>query len=420
MEYAWDFGGVAGDLIIAAADAEVVGAFTDHLYCREHRLEEQRWVMRYNGDDDTPYCYHHQDIDTARHWGNFVILRHADGRYTVYAHLRRAFVTTGRVKRGQAIGEMGTTGYSNGVHLHFQFTGGSHSGKATVYFITDEKTGAYDTRRESIQQPNNSIAGGFIDYPGDGVPTYGRVVHSLNGKGSGREDMGAVELPWKPYPVEIQALNLGADAMSAGLQVDGAGATYYAINLALPSTIEVRAVQTGTVIHAGPPPDNLGWSHFTGDVVIVEHSNGLRSVYSGLSSLSGEIRGSPMITTRGQAIELVGQKIGEAGPGYLHFTMYGPPPDDREELLVGKPILVAPFVGNDHVGLIAEAKTWYPDDIRPGVQLITRDPQAASLQFDLSPGPVAGSSAQKVFGLRGGCAARGATISRMTAPRAHP
>ncbi|MCU0569717.1 MAG: LysM peptidoglycan-binding domain-containing protein [Oculatellaceae cyanobacterium Prado106] len=54
-------------------------------------------------------------------YGNLVEVRHADGSMTRYAHLDRSLVKEGqRVKQGEQIAEMGSTGYSTGPHLHFE------------------------------------------------------------------------------------------------------------------------------------------------------------------------------------------------------------------------------------------------------------------------------------------------------------
>jgi murein DD-endopeptidase MepM/ murein hydrolase activator NlpD len=54
-------------------------------------------------------------------YGNLIEIRHADGSLTRYAHLNRIWVSqNGTVAQGQAIGEVGSTGYSTGPHLHFE------------------------------------------------------------------------------------------------------------------------------------------------------------------------------------------------------------------------------------------------------------------------------------------------------------
>ncbi|MFE6819957.1 peptidoglycan DD-metalloendopeptidase family protein [Streptomyces sp. NPDC057675] len=54
-------------------------------------------------------------------YGNEVIIRHADGRYSQYAHLSQIAVQEGQeVAGGFQIGLSGSTGNSSGPHLHFE------------------------------------------------------------------------------------------------------------------------------------------------------------------------------------------------------------------------------------------------------------------------------------------------------------
>ena len=56
-------------------------------------------------------------------YGNYVLIRHNNGMYTLYAHMRYNFVTVKAgqaIKKGQVIGYMGNTGYAFGAHLHFE------------------------------------------------------------------------------------------------------------------------------------------------------------------------------------------------------------------------------------------------------------------------------------------------------------
>lgn len=53
-------------------------------------------------------------------WGNYVVINHGDGYSTLYAHMRYYAVSVGEhVNQGDVIGYVGTTGNSNGNHLHF-------------------------------------------------------------------------------------------------------------------------------------------------------------------------------------------------------------------------------------------------------------------------------------------------------------
>lgn len=57
-----------------------------------------------------------------RGYGNALVLLHADGTITLYAHCHRTYVFAGqRVRRGQVIAEVGDTGLAHGAHLHFEW-----------------------------------------------------------------------------------------------------------------------------------------------------------------------------------------------------------------------------------------------------------------------------------------------------------
>ena len=54
-------------------------------------------------------------------YGNLVKVKHPDNSVTLYAHNNKILVRQGqKVKQGQQIAEMGSTGYSTGPHLHFE------------------------------------------------------------------------------------------------------------------------------------------------------------------------------------------------------------------------------------------------------------------------------------------------------------
>jgi murein DD-endopeptidase MepM/ murein hydrolase activator NlpD len=64
----------------------------------------------------------------AGNYGNLVTVRHADGFETRYAHLSAVGVKVGdKVEPGQALGNVGSTGLSDGPHLHFELRKGGEA-----------------------------------------------------------------------------------------------------------------------------------------------------------------------------------------------------------------------------------------------------------------------------------------------------
>jgi len=65
-------------------------------------------------------------------FGNYVVIDHENGEFSVLAHLRKGSVTARegqRVRRGQKIGEMGFSGDASLVHLHYQVQSDSSFGE---------------------------------------------------------------------------------------------------------------------------------------------------------------------------------------------------------------------------------------------------------------------------------------------------
>ncbi|MFT5036604.1 MAG: LysM repeat protein [Candidatus Azotimanducaceae bacterium] len=57
-------------------------------------------------------------------YGNYIVIKHNNGTQTLYSHMSSNSVGVGAyVAAGQAIGVMGSTGRSTGVHLHFEVRG---------------------------------------------------------------------------------------------------------------------------------------------------------------------------------------------------------------------------------------------------------------------------------------------------------
>ncbi len=71
---------------------------------------------------------------TQSGYGNVVIVRHANNHSTLYAHLSQIQVQKGqKITQGQTIGAVGSTGWSTGSHLHFEFrVNGVHVDPETI------------------------------------------------------------------------------------------------------------------------------------------------------------------------------------------------------------------------------------------------------------------------------------------------
>ncbi|MBQ6387365.1 MAG: peptidoglycan DD-metalloendopeptidase family protein [Ruminococcus sp.] len=61
------------------------------------------------------------DCGCGGSYGNYVMIDHGNGKWTIYGHLASVSVSEGQsVSAGQQIGLMGSTGHSTGPHLHFE------------------------------------------------------------------------------------------------------------------------------------------------------------------------------------------------------------------------------------------------------------------------------------------------------------
>ena len=74
-----------------------------------------------------------------RGFGNVVIVDHGKGNTTVYAHLSKIHVLKGeKISQTKYVGEVGTTGWSTGPHLHFEFrVHGEHQDPLTMAHLAE-------------------------------------------------------------------------------------------------------------------------------------------------------------------------------------------------------------------------------------------------------------------------------------------
>jgi Peptidase family M23 len=115
-----------GAEVMAAADGRVIATVND--------IAEDPSVMRRTGEDMTAYTRRMQGASAKilaggakALAGNYVVIDHADGEYSLYAHMQPGSVRVhpgDMVKAGQVIGRLGSSGNSTEPHLHFQVCDG--------------------------------------------------------------------------------------------------------------------------------------------------------------------------------------------------------------------------------------------------------------------------------------------------------
>jgi murein DD-endopeptidase MepM/ murein hydrolase activator NlpD len=96
--------------------------------------------------------------------GNYLFIQHGEGFKTHYLHLNKKRVARGdRVKQGQVIGTVGSTGAATGPHLHYEFlVNGVHRNPRTVHKILPKAKSLPESEialfKDAIRQPVQRLA----------------------------------------------------------------------------------------------------------------------------------------------------------------------------------------------------------------------------------------------------------------------
>ena len=104
------------------------------------------------------------DAGYTRPNGNYVFIQHGEGFKTHYLHLNKKRVKRGdRVKQGQVIGTVGSTGAATGPHLHYEFlVNGVHRNPRTVHKILPKAKSLPDSEiprfKDAIKAPVQRLA----------------------------------------------------------------------------------------------------------------------------------------------------------------------------------------------------------------------------------------------------------------------
>jgi murein DD-endopeptidase MepM/ murein hydrolase activator NlpD len=91
-------------------------------------------------------------------YGNSVVINHGFGYETLYGHMYRVKAKRGqRVKRGEVIGYVGSTGKSTGPHCHYEVHRSGNPVDPVYYFYNDLTPEQYDRLLKLAQTANQSL-----------------------------------------------------------------------------------------------------------------------------------------------------------------------------------------------------------------------------------------------------------------------
>jgi murein DD-endopeptidase MepM/ murein hydrolase activator NlpD len=96
--------------------------------------------------------------NTGNGYGNHVVINHGYGYETLYGHMVRVKVHAGqKVKRGEIIGWVGSTGKSTGPHCHYEVHKNGQHVDPVYFFYNDLTPEQYDRLLKLAASPNQSF-----------------------------------------------------------------------------------------------------------------------------------------------------------------------------------------------------------------------------------------------------------------------
>ena len=97
-------------------------------------------------------------VKSRKGYGNHVVINHGFGYETTYAHMSTFYVRPGqKVKRGDLIGLVGSTGASTGPHLHYEVKKGNQRMNPVYFYHNDLTPEEYETMLVLSSQENQSL-----------------------------------------------------------------------------------------------------------------------------------------------------------------------------------------------------------------------------------------------------------------------
>ena len=128
-----------------------------------YKTRKFHWGMDFSAPRGTPvYATGNGKIEkvkrSRRGYGNQVKINHGFGYKTFYAHLEKYTVRKGqKVKRGDLIGYVGTSGISTAPHLHYEVIKGNRKLNPVYFYFSDLTPEEYNRMLEMASQENQSL-----------------------------------------------------------------------------------------------------------------------------------------------------------------------------------------------------------------------------------------------------------------------
>ncbi len=265
----------------------------------------------------------------VRGFGNCILIVHPDASVSVYAHNYRNTVQAGwRVRRGERIGFVGTTGISRGPHLHFELrhrgtpvdplkrfsgrpwirayrTWQAQLRRGTLPPLRDHLGSTHLGSTEKAATKHPSAPATTADPT---VPQRARVA-ALRLIRRGIPEPQRERLPGRNFSTLLWPLRGGE-----GVARSGRG-----VNIAAPEGTPVRAAADGRVVFAGAGLPGLGIA------VVLAHPNGWVTVYGALREIGVSVGQDTLrgewIGRSGPAFAKSAGKQSSAGAPHLHFQL---------------------------------------------------------------------------------------------------
>ncbi len=116
-------------------------------------------------------------------YGNCVKIKHKNGMYTLYAHLKTVKVSLNEnVKKGQILGYMGNTGNAKGSHLHFEVRNENNLRIDPTPYLEGDFSSTKKITYQVYDNVKNKWLNNITAGQGENIMSYaGNLGHSISG-----------------------------------------------------------------------------------------------------------------------------------------------------------------------------------------------------------------------------------------------